>query len=95
MTTIQHDLFGIPFGPVELKILSTLIGAYPDKVERFELADAVYSDDPEGGPEHANTVLRVMVARLRRKLTGTGWTIPKMKTGTGEAYGGYRLAREH
>lgn len=94
MSTPQHDLFGVWFGRVEHAIVNALIEAYPNRVDRITLTDTIYADDPEGGPDNALTGLRVMIANIRAKLKGTGWTIPKMTGGSGEKYGGYRLTRE-
>lgn len=40
------------------------------------LADAVWRDDPDGGPDSDRVSLSVMLARLRRKLDRVGCTIP-------------------
>lgn len=39
------------------------------------LIDAVYWDDPEGGPDNARNVMSVQVWWLRKKLSGTGLEI--------------------
>lgn len=38
--------------------------------ERFwsKLADVLYGDDPEGGPDYAASIVRLIIMRLRRKL---------------------------
>ena len=54
------------------------------------LAQLVYADDPDGGPDNWNT-LSVLLLKVRRKLEGTGFAIP-------HAYGrpriGFRIVRE-
>lgn len=62
-------------------ILDILIGAYPRKVSGPSIIDAIYSDDPNGGAEYARTVVAIQMGRLRKRLAGSGWTIPKCRGG--------------
>lgn len=40
-----------------------------------EIADAVYADHPDGGPEYADISIAVTLMRFRKKLIGTGLEI--------------------
>lgn len=42
-----------------------------------EMADTVYADDPDGGPEDADNLMSVFVCRIRPKLAAVGWGITK------------------
>lgn len=73
-------------------ILEILIGAYPRKVRGPSLIDALYADDPNGGADNARTVVSVQMNRLRKRMAGSGWTIPKLGGGNSNvAY--YGIAR--
>ncbi|NMG39826.1 hypothetical protein GRZ55_11280 [Chelativorans sp. ZYF759] len=69
--------------PQERRVVVALAGIYPRSVERRALIDTLYFDDPNGGPECANNVLGMVLARLRKKLPSHGWTIPKNCAGAG------------
>lgn len=72
-------------------ILEILMDAHPRRVRGDSIVDALYADDPNGGAEYARTVIAVQMHRLRKRLAGTGWTIPKCRGGKGNvAY--YSLA---
>jgi len=73
-------------------ILEILIDAYPRKVRGPSIIDALYADDPNGGAEYARTVLHVQMGRLRKRMAGSGWTIPKLAGGKGNV-GFYSIAR--
>lgn len=72
------------------RIIGLLIDAYPRHVQTQRIANLVYCDDPNGGPDFAVETIRVIVHRLRKTLPRYGWTIPIGKRGAGSQ--GYRLA---
>lgn len=41
------------------------------------LTDAVYSNDPDGGPESGSNTVSVMLWRIRKKLELAGYTVPR------------------
>lgn len=47
------------------RIINTLRQASGQWVSRDYLLDALYGEDPEGGPDQADKCLRVFIARLR------------------------------
>lgn len=53
-----------------------------------QLADHVYRDDPDGGPDEAAVIIRIVVFRLRFRIAGFGVTVSASR-GTGA---GYRIA---
>lgn len=81
----------IPASRHERRILKALVSAYPRRVSGDFLVEALYCDDPNGGPLRAVDVVRVTVTRLRAKLARVGWTIPHGGTGRGST-ARYRLA---
>lgn len=40
-----------------------------------ELADAVYADHPDGGPEHADSCIHVAMSRFKSKVAASGLEI--------------------
>ena len=74
---------------VERRVVEVLIEAYPSRISLEHIIDALYVDDPNGGPLWARKNAHVMVHRLRKKLAEVGWSIPKVRgTGTsGRLYG--------
>lgn len=97
--TCGHLLSAIPVAgvsevPLEgqaRKIVELLAKAYPKSVSRTAIWDALYGDDPNGGPDNPDAVINVRIYRLRRQLAPYGWTIPRASTGRGN-HGRYRLA---
>ncbi|WP_295805918.1 helix-turn-helix domain-containing protein [uncultured Nitratireductor sp.] len=53
----------------------------------YELAEYIWKDDPNGGPDTADAVVRVTIRRERHHLEPLGWRIER-RAGHG---GGYRL----
>jgi hypothetical protein len=53
------------------------------------LIEIVYADDPDGGPEAAQSSISRTVMRVRMKIKRFGWTIPLARRGPGST--GYRL----
>jgi hypothetical protein len=44
-------------------------------ISRAALADAVYADDPDGGPMWAEKTVSVTIAQQRDKLAAAGWQL--------------------
>lgn len=63
-------------------MLALLRDAYPDAVPTRCVLEALYGDDPNGGPETANVVVANYIRRLRK----SGYDIPR-----GGKLRGYRL----
>ncbi len=80
-----------PLTPMERKIVKALADSYPRRVTMRQLVDTCYWDDPEGGPENPELVIRLKMGSLRKKLPSHGWTIPKIKCGPVTGYNAYRL----
>jgi hypothetical protein len=64
-------------------ILDLLIKAYPRTVRGSAVVDALYAADPNGGAEFARTIVSIQMHRLRKRMAGSGWTIPKLGGGKG------------
>lgn len=79
---------GVNLWPQELYILSALY-RWDGLVTNSRLIDVLYGDDPDGGPETADVVVKVVVSRIRKKIKKAGlhWTIETF------AAQGYRLVR--
>ena len=71
----------VEFGKRKRRLVAALADAYPRAVNGAALIDAVYGDDPNGGPEAAELVLTALVSQLRGKLAPMGWTIPHQPAG--------------
>lgn len=71
-------------------IVTELVAAYPKSVPTVRLFDALYFDDPNGGPDNPRSVVAVKISNLRRQLKPYGWTVPKINIGEG-LHGRYRL----
>lgn len=54
--------------PHEQKIYEALRNAHGEIVPKSALIDAMYGDREDGGPDSAETVMRICVSSLRRKL---------------------------
>lgn len=66
----------VPMSKLPRRILGELIRCYPRRVSATKLADAVYWDDPNGGPEHADESINVTISRdLRPRLARLGWGV--------------------
>lgn len=83
----------MPLTGLERIIFDTLARRYPRAISSPELVEEMYRDHYNGGPEQPERVMRVVLTRLRHKLAGTGWTIPKRRSGRGNV-SRYRLERE-
>ncbi|WP_428029789.1 helix-turn-helix domain-containing protein [Ancylobacter sp.] len=83
-------LTGLARGPVSRAILDTLVESYPASIEGRRLAEAVWGDDPDGGPNWPAGSLFILMRRLRLKLGPLGWTITS--TGPGRGGASFRLA---
>ena len=85
-----ESLSGAPLSKRERQIVDVLARAYPRDLDIQQLVCAMYSDDPAGGPDDPEGVIRVLVSRLRVLLPEYGWNIPINRTGHGN-FGRYRL----
>ncbi|MFC3208124.1 helix-turn-helix domain-containing protein [Aquamicrobium soli] len=98
--TCGHELAVMPLAgvseiPLEGQaraIADLLAKAYPKSVSRTAIWDALYGDDPNGGPDNPDAVINVRIYRLRKQLAPYGWTVPKASPGRGN-HGRYRLVR--
>jgi len=70
-----------PAHRIIFEALSRKVGS---SVRRDMLLNRIYGDRPDGGPEHADTILKVQVSQLRRKIEPYGWTISVSKGGSGQ-----------
>lgn len=72
---------GLDVSPQRRRILDALVQSHPRFLTISQLADAVYADDPDGGPEGAFNVTRTQISKLRRVLPPYGWQIPATRPG--------------
>lgn len=79
------------FPPQMRTIVDVLSKAYPRPVSMGNLIDALYGNDPNGGPDDPEQVIRIRICSLRPQLEQYGWAIPLSTGGPGN-YGRYRLA---
>ena len=79
-------LEAISLPPMERRVLDTLLAAFPKELTAVQIADRVWSDDPNGGPQTAHNGVSVYMNRLRHKIRAYGWT-----AGAGQGHKGIRL----
>jgi len=63
----RHKIGGPKSHTVAARLATLLRGQAGRVVPYGELIDALYGDDPDGGPLYASNVLRVLASRLRHK----------------------------
>jgi DNA-binding winged helix-turn-helix (wHTH) protein len=78
-----HQITEIRMTKHRKRILEKLIAAYPRRVERDDIIEAVYFDCAKDGPEWAIHCLYSMVLALNKKLNGYGWQIKGHGKGMG------------
>jgi hypothetical protein len=71
-----------PLTPLEAEVLSIMLLRSPNPTTADTLIDALWGDDPDGGPEDARRRVCELVAGLRAKLPGaigslhySGWDL--------------------
>ena len=69
------------------QVLDKLNEAYPKGVRRRDLADALYGDDPDGGPLDLDNCLESFVCRVRKAIAPAGFAIKANR------HVGYQLVR--
>jgi hypothetical protein len=70
--------------------LVDIVSNRPDGITIGDLVDAVYADDPDGGPVTAPRSVNVMIHMANRQLAAQGFAIRSMWLGRGARY---RLVR--
>ena len=74
-------LRSVRLSPYEEKMLVILTSIYPMGRSIPYFVDALYSDDPDGGPLQARNVVDKVAHHLRRKLEPYDWTVSRSKGG--------------
>jgi predicted transcriptional regulator with HTH domain len=74
-------LISASLSPSEEKMLVILSNIYPNGRSISDFVDALYSDDPDGGPLQARNIVAKFAHHLRRKLEPHNWTVSKSKGG--------------
>lgn len=59
----------------EREVVKVLVSAYPRNLTSREIGERIYSGIWNGGPDDPAAVVRQQLNRIRRKLSGTGWTV--------------------
>lgn len=73
-----EGLLTMKMGGTTRRMVEALVAAYPKSVPFNRLVDAMYGDDPAGGPENPRTDIAVLASKLRPRLQVFGWTIPRL-----------------
>lgn len=60
--------------PFQRKVLDVLINTFPKALSARQLANRVYADDPNGGPENSENCISVYLCRIRKAIQPLGWT---------------------
>lgn len=61
--------------PLVRRVVDVLLRSYPRTMSFRRLADLVYADDPNGGPDQAERCLSSSIAQARHEIAKTGWRI--------------------
>ncbi len=80
----------LPFSPQERRVVDALVTRFGRFVSNDEIVDAIYADDPNGGPLWARHCLSKAVGRIREKLNGSGVVLENRRDAS--VCGSYRLA---
>ena len=78
-TALKH----VCFPHIQQRIVDALVEAWPRRLRMPALVEAAYFDDPNGGPDAAEDVIRVHLCHVRKKLPLYGWHIPMNRPGKG------------
>lgn len=70
---------------LQLSILNTVRNAKAG-ITIHDLVDAVYADDPNGGPLHAINTVQGTIIQMNRRLTVSGVQIKATRLGRGALY---------
>lgn len=82
-TLPPSGIAGLPPLPgMQQRVLDLLVKAGPHGISTDALVERVYAQDPDGGPQHATTCVRIAISRLRKLLRPLGKDI------TVSAFGG-------
>jgi len=68
-------LKGLSLTPSQRTVLNTLVGRFPSAIHVETIAAALWGDNPNGGPETAENVIRVYICALNKKLAKSGYRI--------------------
>lgn len=60
--------------PFQRKVLDVLINTFPKALSARQIADRVYADDPNGGPENSENCISVRLYAIRKAIKHLGWT---------------------
>lgn len=71
------------------KLVSELAKAFPNPVKTRDLVDALFGNDPDGGPDYGSHAVSAMIPHVRARIEKVGWTIPPSTIGPMAS--GYRL----
>lgn len=74
-TDPRDVLATVRLSPMERRLCEYLAERFGKWIDREKIEDAVYADDPNGGPENANQCIRWFAFRANRKLAPHGLTV--------------------
>ncbi|MDW9880462.1 hypothetical protein GOA90_25070 [Sinorhizobium meliloti] len=78
---------GLRLSRMERSVFNIFARRFGQVLEHSWIVDAAYADDPDGGPEHADVAVAVVIQRLRNKIAAHGLSIE----GTKGRHGGRRM----
>ncbi len=91
---LPEELSTIQFSRLENRIVTFLAQTLGHEVPAERILDAMYGDDPDGGPEGGNKVLTVIAHRIRTKINPHGYTLRGHCTGGRHGGSAYTLTKE-
>ena len=72
---LHVDGVSIHLSPEHTKFAAALERKYPQIATKEAILELMYGNDPNGGPEYAETIMSIYVHRIRKKLQGTTLSI--------------------
>lgn len=88
-TSVAPAVVRALLAPIERRVYDAIV-RYPLRYTSTSLANIVYADDPNGGPESGKNVMCVTVNHINKKFKRFGWRIVAMRPGS---RGGYKLTK--
>lgn len=85
-----RHLINVRMSPREKVLLDLFVAKWPRPLRRHSMVNALYGDDPNGGPLTADHTAGTVVTLLRKTLTPFGWTVRSNKGGR-DHHGTYLL----
>jgi DNA-binding response OmpR family regulator len=72
---VRVDGKTLTLSPLQTKLAAVMAKKYPHTATKVGIIELMYGDDPNGGPEYAESIIGIYVHAIRRKIKGTSLSI--------------------